>query len=65
MKSCCFNCKEWQPYIVMILIDFAFAVVNILLKKVLDQDLNDLVFVTYRLSISTIFLAPMAYFWER
>lgn len=49
----------------MIGVDSAFAVVNILLKKVLDQGMDHLVLVTYRLSISTIFLAPIAYFFER
>ncbi|OMO95170.1 Drug/metabolite transporter [Corchorus capsularis] len=59
------SCDEWKPFIAMIAIDFCFAVVNILLKKVLDQGINHLVLITYRLSISTIFLAPIGYFWER
>ncbi|GKV20288.1 hypothetical protein SLEP1_g30439 [Rubroshorea leprosula] len=59
------SCDEWKPFITMIAIDFAFAVVNILLKEVLDEGMNHLVLVTYRLSISTIFLAPVAYFCER
>lgn len=56
---------EWKPFIAMVAIDFAFATVNILLKKVLDQGMNHLVLITYRLTISTIFLAPISYFWER
>ncbi|KAK8658319.1 hypothetical protein V6N13_036527 [Hibiscus sabdariffa] len=59
------SCNEWYPFIVMIAIDFSFAVVNILLKKVLDDGMNHLVLITFRLSISTIFLAPIGYFWER
>ncbi|KAK7245540.1 hypothetical protein RIF29_40386 [Crotalaria pallida] len=62
MKS---SCDEWKPFIVMIAVDFSFAIVNILLKKVLEEGMNHLVFITYRLSIATIFLAPIAYFWER
>ncbi|KAK8586010.1 hypothetical protein V6N13_130536 [Hibiscus sabdariffa] len=58
------SCNEWYPFIVMIAIDFSFAVVNILLKKVLDDGMNHLVLITFRLSISTIFLAPIGYFWE-
>ncbi|KAJ7968743.1 WAT1-related protein [Quillaja saponaria] len=58
-------CDEWKPFVAMVAIDFAFAIVNILLKKVLDEGLNHLVLITYRLSISTIFLAPIGYFWER
>ncbi|KAM1209326.1 hypothetical protein ACFX2J_014882 [Malus domestica] len=56
---------EWKPFIVMIAIDFSFAIVNILLKKVLDEGMNHLVLITYRLTISTIFLAPISYFGER
>ncbi|KAG2395945.1 WAT1-related protein [Vigna angularis] len=62
MKS---RCDEWKPFIVMIAIDFSFAVVNILLKKVLEEGVNHLVFITYRLTIATIFIAPVAYFKER
>ncbi|KAG5015433.1 hypothetical protein JHK85_021569 [Glycine max] len=39
--------------------------VNILLKKVLQEGMNHLVFITYRLSVATIFLAPIGYFKER
>lgn len=57
--------EEWKPFIIMVAINFAFAVVNILLKKVLEEGINHLVLVTYRLSISTMFLAPIGYFLER
>ncbi|XP_042950289.1 WAT1-related protein At3g30340-like [Carya illinoinensis] len=57
--------EEWKPFIVMIAVNFSFAIVNILLKKVLDQGMNHLVLVTYRLSISTMFLAPIGYYMER
>ncbi|KAA8519360.1 hypothetical protein F0562_013616 [Nyssa sinensis] len=56
---------EWNPVMVMIAIEFAFAIVNLLLKKVVDEGMNHLVFITYRQCISTIFLAPIGYFVER
>ncbi|XP_022737307.1 WAT1-related protein At3g30340-like [Durio zibethinus] len=56
------SCNEWKPFIAMIATDFSFTVVNILLKKVLDEGMNHLVLITFRLSISTIFLAPIGYF---
>ncbi|KAJ6770708.1 WAT1-RELATED PROTEIN [Salix purpurea] len=59
------DCNEWKPFIAMITVDFAFAIVNILLKKVLDEGINHLVLITYRLSISALFLGPIGYFWER
>ncbi|KAJ1426144.1 EamA domain [Sesbania bispinosa] len=59
------NCDEWKPFLVMIAIDVSFTIVNILLKKVLEEGMDHLVFITYRLSISTIFLVPISYFWER
>ncbi|KFK30724.1 hypothetical protein AALP_AA6G019100 [Arabis alpina] len=39
--------------------------VNALVKKVLDGGINHMVIATYRLAISTLFLLPIAYFWER
>ncbi|KAL2343276.1 hypothetical protein Fmac_004561 [Flemingia macrophylla] len=59
------NCDEWKPFLVMIAIDISLTMVNILLKKVLQEGMNHLVFITYRLSVSTIFLAPIGYFKER
>ncbi|XP_057498078.1 WAT1-related protein At3g30340-like [Actinidia eriantha] len=58
-------CEQWKPFIAMVAVDFALAVVNILLKKVLNEGLSHLLIITYRQSISAIFLAPVAYFWER
>ncbi|KAK6945004.1 EamA domain [Dillenia turbinata] len=54
-----------KPVAAMITIDFALAIVNILLKTVLDKGMNHLVLITYRLAISAIFLAPIAYLLER
>lgn len=59
------NCVEWFPVMLMIAIDFAFAISNILLKKIIIDGMKHLVFITYRQSISTIFLAPVAFFVER
>ncbi|XP_065858966.1 WAT1-related protein At3g30340-like [Euphorbia lathyris] len=59
------RCDEWKPFFVMLTVELAFATVNILLKKVLDEGINHLVFITYRLSISAAFLGPIGYFWER
>ncbi|KAK7400172.1 hypothetical protein VNO78_11372 [Psophocarpus tetragonolobus] len=59
------NCDEWKPFLVMIVIDFSLTMVNILLKKVLQEGMNHLAFITYRLSVATIFLAPIGYFKER
>ncbi|PSS11275.1 WAT1-related protein [Actinidia chinensis var. chinensis] len=59
------SCDEWKPVIAMVAIDFGFAIVNILLKKVTDAGMDHLVFITYRQSIATIFLAPIGYLSER
>ncbi|PIA34956.1 hypothetical protein AQUCO_03700306v1 [Aquilegia coerulea] len=58
-------CNEWQPIVIMVAIDFALAIVNLLLKNVLDEGMDHLVLITYRTSMATILLAPIAYFWER
>ncbi|XP_011039732.1 PREDICTED: WAT1-related protein At3g30340-like [Populus euphratica] len=56
---------QWKPVVGMLVISFAFAIVNLLLKKMIDQGTNNMVIATYRLSSSATFLAPIAYFWER
>lgn len=57
--------EQWKYVFAMVVINFAFGLVNLLLKKALDKGLNHLIIVTYRQAISAIFLAPIAYFWER
>ncbi|XP_062157371.1 WAT1-related protein At3g30340-like [Alnus glutinosa] len=56
---------EWKPVAAMVAVNFALAMVNLLLKKVLNEGTNQLIIVTYRQSISAIFLGPIAYFWKR
>lgn len=56
---------KWKPVFAMVAVNFALAIVNLLLKKVLNEGTNQLVIVTYRQSISAIFLGPIAYFWKR
>ncbi|XP_057773626.1 WAT1-related protein At4g01440-like isoform X2 [Salvia miltiorrhiza] len=56
---------EWYPVMAMVGIDMAFAVSNILLKKVVNDGIDHLVFITYRQSVSAVFLFPLAYFLER
>lgn len=56
---------EYYPIFIMLAIDFAFAISNILLKKIIMDGMNHLVFITYRQAISTIFLAPVAFFLEK
>ncbi|KAI3955145.1 hypothetical protein MKX01_034174 [Papaver californicum] len=57
--------NEWQPAFLMVGIDFALAISNVLLKKVVDEGIDHLVLIAYRSSVAVVFLAPMAYFWER
>ncbi|VVB06912.1 unnamed protein product [Arabis nemorensis] len=49
----------------MVMINSALGLANALVKKVLDGGVNHMVIATYRLAISTVCLAPIAYFWER
>ncbi|WMV22853.1 hypothetical protein MTR67_016238 [Solanum verrucosum] len=57
--------EKWKAVSAMIVVEFALAVVNALFKKVLNRGMNQLVISTYRFSISTIFLTPIACFLER
>ncbi|XP_047335627.1 WAT1-related protein At3g30340-like [Impatiens glandulifera] len=49
----------------MISVNLILATVNILLKKLLNDGINDLVIITYRQLIAAIFLIPIAYIKER
>lgn len=49
----------------MLAIELALAIVNVLFKKALDDGANPLVLITYRHSISALFLAPISYILER
>ncbi|KAL0689415.1 hypothetical protein Bca4012_089093 [Brassica carinata] len=53
------------PVIMIIVINMINGLVNALTKKVLDGGINRMIIATYRLGISTFFLLPIAYFWER
>ncbi|PIN09541.1 hypothetical protein CDL12_17879 [Handroanthus impetiginosus] len=56
---------KWYPVMAMMAIDQAFAVSNILLKKIVTDGVDRLVFITYRQTISAIFLSPIAFLLER
>lgn len=59
------SCDQWKPVFGMVAVEVVFAIVNVLIKNVLDDGMNILVLVTYRLSVAAVFLGPVAYFWER
>ncbi|EEF47107.1 WAT1-related protein At3g30340 [Ricinus communis] len=60
------SCREQSKTVLaMLFVNFSFAAVNILLKKVIDGGTNHMAIVTYRLSIAAIFLAPIACYCER
>ncbi|KAJ0250082.1 WAT1-related protein [Hirschfeldia incana] len=56
---------KWVPLIMITVINMINGMVQALIKKVLDGGINHMVIATYRLGISTLFLLPIAYFWER
>ncbi|XP_065864435.1 WAT1-related protein At3g30340-like isoform X2 [Euphorbia lathyris] len=56
---------QWKSVFAMVFVNFTFAVVNVLFKKVLDRGTNHMVIVTYRFIISAIFLAPISCYLER
>ncbi|XP_022770674.1 WAT1-related protein At4g01440-like isoform X2 [Durio zibethinus] len=58
-------CRQWKPVLAMIAINFAFAITNVLVKKLLDEGVSHVIILMYRQSISAVFLAPIAFFWER
>lgn len=60
------HCMEsWKHVSAMVAVEFSLAVLNIMYKKAMDGGMNHGIIVVYRQSISTIFLTPFAYIWER
>ncbi|GAU18069.1 hypothetical protein TSUD_51790 [Trifolium subterraneum] len=60
------HCHElFKPVTILILVNLALAFVNLLLKMVLNEGMDYMSIVTYRQAISFIFMAPIAWFYER
>ncbi|XP_045808421.1 WAT1-related protein At3g30340-like [Trifolium pratense] len=60
------HCHELcKPVTILILVNLALAFVNLLLKMVLNEGMDYMSIVTYRQAISFIFMAPIAWFYER
>lgn len=57
--------KDMKPLMAMVGVDLGFAIVTILMETVINDGMNHLVLITYRLGIAAISLAPIAYFYER
>ncbi|CAH8251939.1 unnamed protein product [Arabidopsis lyrata] len=57
--------SKWPPVIVMVASQVAMGSVNALVKKALDVGVNHMIVGAYRMAISSLILAPIAYFLER
>ncbi|KAJ6817302.1 WAT1-related protein-like [Iris pallida] len=57
--------QEWKPVVAMLMVNVVFATTNTLIKKVIDDGLNQVVLITVRQLLATLFIAPVAYFRER
>lgn len=53
------------PSLIMVLVQFEFAGMNIFSKLAMDSGLNPFIHVAYRQIFAFLFLAPVAYFIER
>lgn len=49
----------------MLTVNVAFAAMNTMIKKAIDEGMNRLVLITYRQLVATLFMAPVAYITER
>ncbi|KAE8700964.1 hypothetical protein F3Y22_tig00110549pilonHSYRG00033 [Hibiscus syriacus] len=60
------NCgQQWRTVTAMVAINFAMAITNVLIKKILDDGTSHVIVLLYRQAISAVFVAPIAYFLER
>ena len=54
-----------KPYMVVTMIQIIYAIMFLISKAVFNGGMNTFVFVFYRQAFATIFLAPLAFFFER
>jgi len=54
--------EYYMPIMVMVLIQFIYAGMNLGIRVTLLEGMSPNVFVVYRSAFATIFLAPIAYF---
>lgn len=54
-----------KPYMMVTMIQLIYAIMFLISKSVLDGGMNTFVFVFYRQAFATMFLAPLAFFFER
>ncbi|CAH8343801.1 unnamed protein product [Eruca vesicaria subsp. sativa] len=54
-----------KPYMVVTVIQLIYAIMFLISKAVFNGGMNTFVFVFYRQAFATIFLAPLAFFFER
>ncbi|KAJ8459420.1 hypothetical protein OPV22_032346 [Ensete ventricosum] len=59
------NWSEWRSVFAMLAVDVMLAVMNTMVKKVMEEGMNRLILITLRQLIATLFMAPIAYFHER
>lgn len=57
--------QELLPLLIMVLVQFEFAGMNILSKLALDSGMNPYIHVAYRQMFASVTLGPLAYFIER
>ena len=60
------NCHgQLKPVAAMVAVNLGLAVVNVLIKQILNRGVNHLVIITYRQSIAAVFISAIAFFLER
>jgi hypothetical protein len=57
--------KECLPTVAMVLVQLGFAGMNVLSKLALDTGMSPYVLIAYRNLIAALFLAPLAFYFER
>ncbi|XP_020240816.1 WAT1-related protein At4g01440-like, partial [Asparagus officinalis] len=59
------NWEEWKPIFAMVGINIVYGVMNSVIKVVIDEGTNRLVYLTYQQLVAALFVAPVAYITER
>lgn len=65
MKGICNVVQGLKPALLMVLVQIAFAGVNVLYKLAVNNGMSLRVVVAYRFIFATAFIAPLAFILER
>jgi len=57
--------EKAKPFAAVVLIQFGYAVMDVISKDALNKGMSNYVFVVYRHAVAFLVMAPLAWFFEK